>query len=154
MGLSSARSTTGSGKHPSISKYIGRGNAPGHLYKNNIFVTIGRVTYTIDYYNEKVQKAILALPTGLQGRYFALTDRMEIHGPNLGAPHSKSFGDGLLELRLKSAEGIARVFYCTLVKKRFVVLHCFIKKTDKTPAHDKRLAETRMKEVKNDAQTC
>lgn len=109
--------------------------------------------YRITYYSKKVQAEVLALPSGLQARYFALTDRMELHGPNLGEPHSKSFGDGLLELRLKSAEGIARVFYCTLIEKRIVVLHCFIKKTGKTPTRDRRLAEARMKEVKNHAHT-
>ncbi len=109
--------------------------------------------YTITYYNEKVQHEVLSLPTGLLGRYLALADRMELHGPNLGEPHSKAFGGGLLELRLKATEGIARVFYCTLVNKRIVILHSFVKKTDRTPAKDRRLAETRMKEVKNDAHT-
>ncbi|WP_366930687.1 type II toxin-antitoxin system RelE/ParE family toxin [Marinospirillum sp.] len=97
---------------------------------------------------------MLDLPPGLRGRYFALTDRMELHGPNLGEPHSKAFGNGLLELRIKSAEGIARVFYCTLINKQVVILHSFIKKTDKTPAKEKRVAEVRMKEVKNHADTC
>jgi hypothetical protein len=36
-------------------------------------------------------------------------------GPNLGSPHTEAFGDGLFELRLKGAEGIARVFFCLLV---------------------------------------
>jgi phage-related protein len=111
------------------------------------------MTYTISYYSDKVQKDILDLPPGLRGRYFALTYRMELHGPNLGEPHSKAFGNGLLELRIKSAEGIARVFYCTLINKQVVVLHSFVKKTNKTPAKEKRLAETRMKEVKNHAVT-
>lgn len=106
------------------------------------------MTYTITYYSSKVQAAVLELPVGLRARYFALADRMEEHGPNLGEPHSKSFGDGLLELRLKSAEGIARVFYCTLIQKQIVMLHCFVKKTDKTPVRDRKLAEARMKEVK------
>lgn len=58
-------------------------------------------------------------------------------------------GDGLFELRLKSAEGIARVFYCTLVGKRILVLHHFIKKTDKTPAKELDLARRRKKEIEN-----
>ncbi|WP_235319719.1 type II toxin-antitoxin system RelE/ParE family toxin [Pectobacterium fontis] len=70
-------------------------------------------------------------------------------GPNLGEPHTKAFGNGLFELRLKGAEGIARVFYCTLVGRRIVMLHSFVKKTDKTPSKERRLAEKRLKEVKN-----
>ncbi|WP_267284079.1 type II toxin-antitoxin system RelE/ParE family toxin [Acinetobacter pittii] len=38
---------------------------------------------------------------------------------------------GLFELRLKSQECIARVMYCTLVGKRIVMLHSFVKKTQK-----------------------
>lgn len=109
------------------------------------------MNYTIIYYSESIQGDVLALPPSLLGRYFALTDRMELHGPNLGEPHTKAFGDGLFELRLKAAEGIARVFYCTLVNRRIVVLHSFVKKTEKTPVKERRLAEMRMKEVKQHA---
>lgn len=69
-------------------------------------------------------------------------------GPNIGEPHTKAFGDGLFELRLKGAEGIARVFFCTLVGKRIVMLHSFIKKSERTPTHEREVAETRMKEIK------
>ena len=105
--------------------------------------------YTITYYSEAVQEDILALPDTLAARYVVLTRRMIALGPNLGEPHTKAFGEGLFELRLKGAEGIARVFFCTLVGKRIVMLHSFIKKTDKTPAAEKTVALSRMKEVKH-----
>ena len=69
-------------------------------------------------------------------------------GPNLGEPHTKAFGDGLFELRLKGAEGIAGVFFCTLIGKRIVMLHSFIKKSERTPRREREIAETRMKEIK------
>ena len=49
-------------------------------------------------------------------------------GPNPGELHTKAFGGGLFELRLKGAEGIARVFFCTVIGKRIVMLHSFVKK--------------------------
>lgn len=107
------------------------------------------MNYVIVYYNDALQADILGLPEGLSGRYFALTDRMELHGANLGLPHTKAFGDGLFELRLKSIEGIARIFYCTLVGRRIVMLHSFVKKSQKTPLHELRIAENRMKEIKH-----
>ena len=107
------------------------------------------MNYTITYYNEAVESDILTLPKTLQARFLSLTDRMEIYGANLGEPHTKTFGDGLFELRLKGAEGIARVFYCTLVSRRIVMLHSFVKKSQKTSLKEKRIAETRMNEVKN-----
>jgi phage-related protein len=104
--------------------------------------------YTIHYYNDTVQEEILALPATLLARYISLTDRMEVYGANLGYPHTEAFGDGLFELRLKGAEGIARVFYCTLIGKRIVMLHSFVKKTQKTPPSERRIAEERLKEIK------
>jgi len=106
------------------------------------------VNYTITYYSEAVQEEILELPDTLAARYIVLTRRMVALGPNLGEPHTKAFGEGLFELRLKGAEGIARVFFCTLIGKRIVMLHCFVKKTDRTPRRDLEIAENRMKEIK------
>ena len=106
--------------------------------------------YTITYYSGEVQKRILELPDTLAARYIVLTRRMVALGPNLGEPHTKAFGSGLFELRLKGAEGIARVFFCTLVGRRIVMLHSFIKKSNKTPPREREIAEARMKEVKRE----
>lgn len=95
-----------------------------------------------------MQVQITDLPDTLAARYVVLTRRMIALGPNLGEPHTKAFGDGLFELRLKGAEGTARVFFCTLVGKRIVMLHRCIKKSDRTPMREPALAEKRMKEIK------
>jgi len=107
------------------------------------------VDYTIAYYSEAVQAEILALPDTLAARYIVLTRRMVALGPHLGEPHTKAFGEGLFELRLKGAEGIARVFFCALVGKRIVMLHSFTKKSDKTPLREQAIAERRLKEIKH-----
>jgi phage-related protein len=106
------------------------------------------VDYTISYYSEAVQEQIVELPDTLAARYIVLTRRMVALGPNLGEPHTKAFGDGLFELRLKGAEGIARVFFCTLIGKRIVMLHSFLKKSERTPLRESGIARARMKEVK------
>jgi phage-related protein len=107
------------------------------------------VNWTIAYYSESLQAEILALPAGFLARYLRYSDRMEVYGPDLGMPHTRAMGDGLFELRLKAAEGIARVLYCTMVGKRIMMLHQFIKKTDKTPLKELGIARRRMKEVKD-----
>jgi phage-related protein len=106
------------------------------------------VDYTINYYSDAVQEQIMELPDTLAARYIVLTRRMIALGPNIGEPHTKAFGDGLFELRLKGAEGIARAFFCTLAGKRIVMLHSFIKKSERTPSREREIAETRMKEIK------
>ena len=106
------------------------------------------MAYSIIYYSQDVQEDIMNLPVTLQARYIGLTDRMIKYGPNLGLPHTDAFGGGLFELRLKGAEGIARVFFCTMVGQEIVMLHSFIKKTQKTPEKELKLAKQRMKDLK------
>jgi phage-related protein len=107
------------------------------------------MTWTITYYSESIQAEILALPAGFLARYLRYSDRMEVYGPDLGMPQTRAMGDGLFELRLKAAEGIARVFYCTTVGRKIVILHQFTKKTDKTPPKELFKARRRMKEIKD-----
>ena len=104
--------------------------------------------YRLRYYSLEVQEDVMALPVTLQARYINLTRRMIEFGPNLGLPHTDAFGGGLFELRLKGAEGIARVFFCTLVDKDIVMLHCFVKKSQKTPAKELNIARNRLQEIK------
>ncbi|MBQ9683698.1 MAG: type II toxin-antitoxin system RelE/ParE family toxin [Neisseriaceae bacterium] len=105
--------------------------------------------YKITYYNDSVQQEILNLPSAFQAKYLALTDRMEKYGSDLGMPHTKALSGGLFELRLKSADGIARVMYCTVIHREITMLHSFIKKTQKTPKKDLAIARKRLKEVQN-----
>ena len=107
------------------------------------------MSYTIEYYSAEVQAEVLALPDTLAARFVFLTRRMEVVGPNLGAPHTEPLGEGLFELRLKGQEGIARVFYCSLVGRRVMMLRSYIKKTQKAPPSEIQTARRRMKEVKS-----
>ena len=75
---------------------------------------------------------------------------MQAIGPNLGEPHTKAIKNGLFELRLKGSEGIARIFYCTLVGKRVVMLHSFIKKSGRIPSRELELAMYRLREYKRE----
>lgn len=104
--------------------------------------------WSIEYYRNNVEEAILHLPDGLLARYLRLTELMLEFGPNLGLPHTKAIKDGLFELRLKSKEGIARIFFCTKIEKRIIILHVFIKKSQKIPQKELKIAYTRMNEVK------
>jgi phage-related protein len=65
-------------------------------------------------------------------------------------PHTRAMGQGLIELRLKAADGIARVFYCTVVDRQIVMLHQFVKKTERTPPKELDIARRRMKEVNSE----
>ena len=107
----------------------------------------------VSFYSSVLQKEILQLPAGLVARFLRYAERMEIYGPDLGMPHTRAMGAGLFELRLKAAEGIARVLYCTLSNRGIVMLHQFVKKSEKTPRKALDIARRRMREVKDAEQS-
>ena len=108
------------------------------------------MTWKVRFFSQRLETEILALPAGFVARFLRYAERMELYGPDLGMPHTRAMGHGLFELRLKAANGVARVFYCTIVNRQIVMLHQFAKKTGKTPAKELGIARRRMKEVKND----
>lgn len=103
--------------------------------------------WAIEFYTG-VEDDILALPPKLQARMIHLLELMEKHGANLGEPHTKALGEGLFEIRAKAKEGIARGLFCYMEGNRVKVLHVFMKKDQKIPGKDMKLARERMKEVK------
>lgn len=106
------------------------------------------MNWTINYFNKNVQAEIENLPVGIYADYVRLIDLMIAHGANLRLPHSRAMGNGLFELRCKGREGIGRVFYCTVCGNEIVMLHSFVKKTQKTPKRELDIAIARLKEVK------
>ncbi len=105
--------------------------------------------WTVQYFNDRVQRDVEAWPVGIYADYLRLIGLMENHGADLRMPHSRAMGKGLFELRCKGPEGIGRAFYCTMVNREIVVLHGFIKKTQETPERELTIARKRLKEVQN-----
>jgi len=66
----------------------------------------------------------------------------------LGKPYTAPIGKGLFEIRARGKEGIGRSFYCGIKGMEIIILHSFIKKSQKTPRKEIELARARMKEVK------
>ena len=107
------------------------------------------MTWTVTFLSKRLESEILAFSAGFLARFLRYAERMEAFGPDLGMPHTRALGGGLFELRIKAAEGTARVFYCTVVENRIVFLHQFVKKSEKTPSKELDIAQRRMKEVKH-----
>ncbi len=65
----------------------------------------------------------------------------------IGMPLCRPLGDGLWEVRSTlPSKRIARILFCA-VHGYMVLLHGFIKKTQKTPDSDLRIARARQKEA-------
>ena len=70
------------------------------------------------------------------------------YGWPLGMPLVKAMGDGLYEVRTRLDNKIARVLIC-FHDNQIVLLHGFIKKSQKTPGSDLKLAKSRKNKVLN-----
>jgi phage-related protein len=103
--------------------------------------------WQITFFNEKVETKTMAFPRGILANLFHTIDIMEEFGPMLGEPYTKALGSGLFEIRAKGKEGIGRSLFCTVKGKKIIILHSFIKKSQKIPKRELDLAKRRMKEI-------
>ncbi|NLM99356.1 MAG: type II toxin-antitoxin system RelE/ParE family toxin, partial [Campylobacteraceae bacterium] len=99
-----------------------------------------KTNWKVTFYNEKVEQETLELPDTILATLLRIFSMVEEVGPNLGRPHSAPLGDGLFEFRAKGREGIARSIFCLIINKEVVILHTFIKKTNKIPKKEINIA--------------
>lgn len=107
-----------------------------------------RSGWSFEFLNVVVQSEADALPDDIRARLFRYAGVIEDEGLNaLPAGWVKPLGDKLWELRLTGRDGIARAIYVTATGKRVVIVRIFIKKTEKTPPKELRIARLRAKEL-------
>jgi phage-related protein len=105
------------------------------------------MNWKITFYNQKVKTETLNFPSGILANFLHIGEMIEKLGPNLGKPYVGYISSGLYEIRSKGKEGIGRSLYCTVKEQEVIILHSFIKKTQKTPKKALGIAKKRMKEV-------
>ena len=72
-------------------------------------------------------------------------DLLQEQGTAVGKPYVAPLEDKLYEIRIEQDTNIYRVLYVAYAGKRFILLHGFQKKTQKTPKKELDLAKERMK---------
>ena len=92
---------------------------------------------------EPVREWLKALPRE-QRRIIGEDIKTVQFGWPLGMPLVRKLERGLWEVRVRLPDGIARVMF-TAGEGRMILLHGFIKKSQKTPADDLALAKTRLR---------
>ena len=102
--------------------------------------------------SKAVDKELDALPKDLQAKFLHIAELLQDFGPQqLGEPYIKPIkvkNANLWEMRMRGKSGIARAIYVTASKRtQLIILHAFVKKTQKTPKHAINLALKRLKEV-------
>lgn len=93
-----------------------------------------------------VREFIAAQEAKVREKIFADLERLVRENVRLGPPFARKLsGRDFWELRTKAPGGdIYRTFYFAFTGRKFVLLHAFHKKSQKTPLHDLELAERRM----------
>lgn len=83
----------------------------------------------------------------VQAEFARIFDLLKEHGISVGMPHIRSITDSkLFEIRVRQNKNIYRIFYFAYTGRRFILLHGFQKKTQKTPKTELEIATVRMKE--------
>jgi phage-related protein len=99
----------------------------------------------IIYWNEKIEKFIIALDHVTATRVVRTIDLLGEHGHLLSMPDSKSLGKGLFELRTQGKVKV-RILYIFHKNKAFLV-HGFVKKMWKINPRDIEYARKIQKEI-------
>ena len=112
------------------------------------------MNWIIEFYKTKsgrnpVKEFLDTLNSRQAANIIEAMDLLKNFGLQLKEPYVKFVGDKLYELRVKDPDGIYRVLYFAASGKKFVMVHGFKKKTQKTPAKELAKAKKRMKEYLN-----
>lgn len=83
-------------------------------------------------------------PADVRAAFAHLFDLLESNGTAMGEPHVKPLGKKLYELRVNGRDGTYRTLYFAARGRRFVMVHGFQKKTQKTPKQELEKALKRM----------
>lgn len=104
--------------------------------------------WTVETLDRRVDHELEALSEDLQSRFRWIASMLEEHGPQrVREPYVKPLGGKLWEMRMKGKDNIARAVYVAAIGRRLVVLHAFVKKTEKTPKAALEIAMQRAKEA-------
>ena len=101
--------------------------------------------------NPLAEAELVLMPADLRARFVHIAEMLEQFGPQqVGMPHVRFLQDKLWEMRLTGRDGIARAISITQTDKQILVLHVFIKKTQKTPRGAIQTATNRLERINNE----
>jgi phage-related protein len=106
------------------------------------------VPWRVEILDRRVERELDALAVDVRQRFLRIAELIERHGPGgVHGPYVKHLEGKLWEMRMKGKDDIARAIYVTAKGERVVVLHAFVKKTQKTPLRALEVARERAKEI-------
>ncbi len=107
--------------------------------------------WKVEILDNRVQRELASLSEDLRLSFQIIVEAIEKHGlvaDDFPSRYIKHIEGKLWEMRMNGKDGIARAIYVTATRQRVVVLHAFVKKTQKTPKAALETARKRAKEIK------
>lgn len=99
----------------------------------------------IRIFDSALEKFVQSLEKSTAAKTLRTIDLLELFGPQLGMPHARKITNRLFELRIRGSQEV-RIFY-TFHKKFIVLLHGFVKKSEKTPRKEIRIAINKLQDL-------
>ena len=104
--------------------------------------------FTVEFYEKEngeipVINFIDSLEPKMGAKVLSLIEILEEKGTQLRLPYSECLEDGIFELRCKFGSDITRTLYFFYEGANIILTNGFVKKTQKTPAQEIKLAKLR-----------
>jgi phage-related protein len=93
----------------------------------------------IHFFDENVETFLHSLQRNTQAKALRTLDLLETFGFELGMPHVKNVSPKLFELRIRGTQEVRFLF--TFHRLGAIILHGFVKKTEKLPLKELRKAQ-------------
>lgn len=93
-----------------------------------------------------VEEFLSGLDIKMRAKLVGLLEILQEKGNELREPYSKHLEDGIFEIRCKVGNNITRVLYFFYYNGKIILTNGFIKKTQKAPQEEIRLAKLRRRD--------
>ncbi len=95
-----------------------------------------------------VEEFLNSLDVKMRAKLVGLLELLEEKGNQLREPYSKLIDDGIFEIRCKVGNNITRLLYFFYYKGKIILTNGFVKKTQKTPLEEIKVAKARRTDYK------
>lgn len=107
------------------------------------------MVWGVDFYEEEdgsapVEDFIARLSRGHKAKVLAIVKLLEETGPTLRYPYSSQVRGKIRELRTQYGKDKIRILYFGDARRYFILLHGFVKRTDRLSEEEIQIAEIRM----------
>lgn len=99
------------------------------------------------FFNPKLEKFLLSIDRDSSNKSYRQIQLLRTFGNHLRMPYSKQISHNLYELRVRGRQEV-RLLYC-FHQKQAVIVHIFIKKSQKTPQKEIILAQNHISVLTN-----